>query len=355
MTFEEARAQFPVLERYAYLNAGTNGPLARATVEAVTAQAERELREGRSGRPQFDAMLEQREVARRELAAVIGVDPALVALTDSTTRGCGVVMTGLGVGPEDEIVVTDQEHFGLTGPVHASGARIVVSQADEDAILAAVTPRTRLLATSHVLWTTGRRLDLAHLKEASGLPLLVDGAQSAGAIRVDAEPFDFYTVSAQKWLCGPEPTGALYVRDPERLRVAAPGYMAQTAYEPSGAFTPKDGAARFDTGWIGFPVLAGLVTALGTHPEWRYERAAETAARCRELLAERVEVLTPPGHSTLVTFRPPGDPTELVAKLFERGVVVRELPGRNMVRASCGWWTSEEDLLRLVDGVADAG
>ena len=123
MTFEEARAQFPVLERYAYLNAGTNGPLARATVEAVTTQAERELREGRSGRPQFDAMLEQREIARRELAAVIGVDPALVALVDSTTRGCGVVMTGLGLGPEDEIVITDQEHFGLTGPVHASGAR----------------------------------------------------------------------------------------------------------------------------------------------------------------------------------------------------------------------------------------
>ncbi len=228
----------------------------------------------------------------------------------------------------------------------------MVTAADEEAILAAVTPRTRLLALSHVLWTTGRRLDLAHLKEASGLPLLVDGAQSAGAIEVDATPFDFYTVSAQKWLCGPDPTGALYVRDPERLRIVAPSYLAQSAYEISGAFTPKDGAARFDSGWIGFPILAGLVAALGTHPEWRYERAADTAARCRELLAEHVEVLTPPGHSTLVTFRPPGDPTELVAQLFERGVVVRELPGRNMVRASCGWWTSEDDLRRLVAGLA---
>jgi L-cysteine/cystine lyase len=352
MTFDEARAQFPVLERYAYLNAGTNGPLARATVEALTAQAEHELEEGRSGRPQFDALLEARETARRELAAVIGVDPSLVALVDSTTRGCGTVITGLGLGPDDEIVITDQEHFGLTGPVHASGARIVVTAADEEAILAAVTPRTKLLALSHVLWTTGRRLDLAHLKEASGLPLLVDGAQSAGAIEVDATPFDFYTVSAQKWLCGPEPTGALYVRDPERLRIAAPGYLAQSAYENDGAFTPKDGTARFDSGWIGFPVLAGLVVALGTHPEWRYERAADTAARCRELLAEHVEVLTPPGHSTLVTFRPPGDPTELVAQLFESDVVVRELPGRNMVRASCGWWTSEDDLRRLVAGLA---
>ena len=49
MTYEEARAQFPVLERLAYLNAGTNGPLAQATVDAFVAQAERDLREGRFG------------------------------------------------------------------------------------------------------------------------------------------------------------------------------------------------------------------------------------------------------------------------------------------------------------------
>jgi L-cysteine/cystine lyase len=76
------------------------------------------------------------------------------------------------------------------------------------------------------------------------------------------------------------------------------------------------------------------------------------AARCRELLVPLVEVVTPPGHSTLVSFRPRSDPAELVASLRERGVVVRELPGRNLVRASCGWWTNEDDLQRLADGVA---
>ena len=94
-------------------------------------------------------------------------------------------MTGLGLRAEDEVITTDQEHFGLIGPLHASGARVIVTAADEDAILAAVTPRTKLLALSHVLWTTGRRLDLARMEE-SGLPLLVDGAQSAGAIPADA-------------------------------------------------------------------------------------------------------------------------------------------------------------------------
>jgi L-cysteine/cystine lyase len=350
MTFEEARAQFPVLEGHVYLNAGTTGPLARSTIAAVVEAVERDAVGGRSGSVWIERILAMREEARRGLAAVIGVDPELLALTDSTSRGCAIVVSGLGLTPDDEIVTTDQEHFGLIGSVHASGARVVVCDADEGSMLAAVTPRTRLIATSHVLWTNGRRLDLDQLR-ASGVPLLIDGAQSAGAIEVDASAIDFYTVSPQKWLCAPEQTGALYVRDPERLRVATPGHFAAASYEPTGAFEPKPGALRFDSGWTAAPALAGLVAALATHPEWRYERAAATAARCRELLEEIVDVVTPPGHSTLVSFRPRGEPDEVVAKLDGAGVIVRELPGRNLVRASVGWWTSEDDLERLAAGL----
>lgn len=350
MTFEEARAQFPVLESRAYLNAGTTGPLARPTVAAVIEAVERDTREGRSGGEWIEQILAMREEARRGLAAVIGVEPELLALTDSTSRGCAVVVSGLGLTPDDEIVTTDQEHFGLIGSVYASGARVVVCDADEDAILAAVTPRTRLIATSHVLWTTGRRLDLERLGE-SHVPLLIDGAQSAGAIEVDATAIDFYTVSPQKWLCAPEQTGGLYVRDPERLRVATPGHFAAASYEPTGAFEPRPGALRFDAGWTAAPTLAGLLAALATHPEWRYERAAATAAGCRELLEDIVDVVTPSGHSTLVSFRPRGEPAEIVTKLDADGVIVRELPGRDLVRASVGWWTSEDDLERLAAGL----
>jgi L-cysteine/cystine lyase len=351
MTPEEARAQFPVLERLAYLNAGTNGPLARATTEALVGQANRDLELGRSGKEYFERMLALRDEARQGFARVLGTDVERIALVDSTTRGCSQVLAGLGLTGEDEVITTDQEHFGLTGPLYATGARVVMAEADEDALLAAVTPRTRLIATSHVLWTTGRRLDIHRLKRESGVPLLIDGAQSAGAIRVDLGEVDFYTVSAQKWLCAPDPSGALYVRDPELVRVKSPSYFSQESYELSGAFVARTTSARFDAGWIGVPNLAGLIAALGTHPDWRYERAAEMAARCRELLANRVEIVTPPGHSTLVSFRPNGDPTELVQSLQERGVIVRELPGRNLVRASCGWWTNDDDLQRLADGV----
>jgi L-cysteine/cystine lyase len=353
VTLDEARAQFPVFERYAYLNAGSSGPLPRVAVEAAQARLQHDLTEGRSGQAYLGDVFELRERIRSGIAAVLGTSAELVALTESTTRGCQVVLAGLGLGSDDEIVTTDQEHFGLLGPLHASGARVVVVDADEEALLAAVTPRTRLIAVSHVLWTTGRRLDLARLRRPGGPPLLVDGAQSAGAIPVDLNGADFYTVSAQKWLCGPDPSGALFVRDPERLRVALANMFSPQSYEADGSFVPKEGAARFDSGWIGAPSLAGLEAALGVHPEWRYEGAAAAAARCRQLLDPLVDVVTPPDQSTLVSFRPPGDPAELVAALDNRGVIVRELPGRNLVRASCGWWTSEEDLERLVSGIAE--
>jgi L-cysteine/cystine lyase len=351
VTFEEARAQFPVLERCAYLNAGSNGPLPRAAVEAARARLERDLAEGRSGLAWVEEIRAMRERVRAGIATVLGTSADCVALTDSTTRGCQIVVTGLALSAGDEIVTTDQEHFGLIGPLHASGARVIVTEANEEALLAAVTPRTRLMAVSHVLWTTGRRLDLARLRQPDGPLLLVDGAQSAGAIPVELAGADYYTVSAQKWLCSVDQSGALFVRDPERLRVALPSMYAQQSHEPDGSFVPKDGARRFDSGWMGGPLLAGLEAALRVHPEWRYDGAAAAAARCRKLLEPLVKMVTPAGHSTLVAFQPPGDPAELVATLAGRGVVVREIPGRNLVRASCGWWTSDDDLQRLADGL----
>ncbi|HZS30536.1 MAG TPA: aminotransferase class V-fold PLP-dependent enzyme [Gaiellaceae bacterium] len=351
MDFDAARSQFPVLERYAYLNAGTNGPLPRSAVDAMERKLAQDRDEGRSGLPYIEEYIAQRQRLREAFAAVLATSPELVALTDSTTRGCQTVLAGLDLGPEDEVVTTDQEHFGLLWPLQASGVQIVKTAADEDALLAAVTPRTRLVAVSHVLWTTGRKLDLARLRLPDGPPLLVDGAQSAGAIPPDLAGADFYTISAQKWLCGPEGTGALYVRDPERLRLALPGHFSGVMYA-AGGLEPKPGAARFDSGWTAGVTLAGLEASLACHPEWRYARAAEMAARCRELLEPLVEVVTPPGHSTLVSFKPPGDPKELVASLYERGVVVRDLPGASLVRASCGWWTNEDDLQRLAAGIA---
>jgi L-cysteine/cystine lyase len=360
VTFEEARAAFPVLERLAYLNAGTNGPLARATVEAMVAQALVDLAEGRAGAGYHGSVRELRERVREKLAVLIGVPAADIALATSTTNGCNIVLSGLGLGRGDEVVTTDEEHFGLLGPLHTAGVRVRIaatrgrgSSEALERLLAAIGARTKLLALSHVSWVTGNVLPIAELKRETRLPILVDGAQSAGAIEVDATPYDYYTVSGQKWPCGPDSTGGLYVREPESLRVSSPTYFSQQRFDPDGSFEPKAGAARFDHGYLGATLMAGLEAALDAAPGWRFVRARETAERCRTLLAERYEVVTPPGQSTLVSFRPPDDPAETVQRLSARGVVVREIPGSGLVRVSCGYWTSDDDLERLLAGIAD--
>ena len=163
---------------------------------------------------------------------------------------------------------------------------------------------------------------------------------------------DFLTISGQKWLCGPDSTGALVVAEPEALRVAWPSHFSQATYEVDGTFEPRPGAARFEPGWWPASSLAGLLAALDVRPDWAFERAA-ARGRGLPLAARRraSSVVTPEVRSTLVAFRAPGDPAELVASLYAQDVHVREIPGTGLVRVSCGWWTSDGDLERLLDGL----
>jgi L-cysteine/cystine lyase len=361
MTLDEARAAFPVLERLAYLNAGTFGPMSTATATALTERVAQDLEGGRGGRAMMERSREIRAGVKERIASLLSVDAEHVALTNSTTQGCNIVISGLGLGSEDEVVTTDHEHFGLLGALGASAARVRVAKIGErpaadvlDAILAAVTPRTTLIAVSHAVWTTGQVIPVRELREQSGLPVLVDGAQSVGAIPVDANGVDFYTVSGQKWLCGPDATGALYVADPERLKVAIPSYMGQTGHEPDGTFTPREGSARFDPGGLPGATLAGFTAALDGAPEWRFERAAEMTARCIEILSERFDVVTEPGQSTLVSIDLGSDDeaAAAVTRAYEQGVLVRNLPGHGWIRVSCGYWTVDEDFERLAAAIA---
>lgn len=345
-----------MLARFAYLNAGTFGPLPRRSASAMADAVVRDLQLGRSSREFFEGLLELREELRESFRALLGAPAGSIALTASTTEACNVVLGGLVLGPGDEVVTTDSEHPGLFGGLVASGATLRVAAirdrpAEEAfaALEAELTARTRLVALSHVSWLTGAVLPVGELA-GRGVPLLVDGAQAAGAIPVDVGELgcDFYTVSAQKWLLGPDATGCLYVK-PERveeLRLAMPSYLSWQHPE----YEPKPDAARFDPGWIPAASLAGLRAALAFAAEVgeeRFARARAVAEHCRELLAERVKVVTEPEQATLVTFEA-DEPEALVARLADADVIVRDLPGTGWVRASCGWWTSDEDLERLV-------
>jgi L-cysteine/cystine lyase len=349
MDLDAVRAGLPVLDRLAYLNAGTNGPLPRRTVEAMQASLARDLEEGRSSREYFEAMLARRDDLRVALARFLKAPTETIALTTSTTEGCNVVLNGLQIGEGDEVVTTDSEHPGLFGGLVASGAGLRVVPVRDlpvsevaGALEAAITERTKLIALSQVSWLTGARFPAEGLV-GRGIPVLVDGAQAAGAMPVSVPDLgcDFYTVSAQKWLLGPDVTGALYVRAErvEELRMAMPSY-GSWEFGDDYTYEPKAGAGRFDPGWISAAEEAG---------DDRYAHAAAMAEYLRHMLeGAGHEVVTEPGQSTLVTWKTEEDSKEVVERLADAGVIVRDMPGLGWLRASCGFWTSHDDLERLV-------
>ena len=360
MRWADERARFPVLESHAYLNAGSFGPLARETFDAVHEVRLRELERGRAGPGYMEELGERRTRVRELLAAQIHAPAERVAVTDSTTQAVQVAVGALGLGPGDEVVTTDSEHFGLIGPLIGTGVRLRIARTRDlpvadvlTAVEALVGPDTRLVALSAISWLNGAVLPWHELREATGVPVLVDGAQAVGAVDVDATAADFFTISAQKWLCGPDATGGLYVRDPEARRPRLIGTAGATSYDlAAGTWVPKEGAARFQPGLTPMSSLAGLEAALAHLPDGRFERARTLAGRCRELLIDAGrDVITEPGQATLVTFRPPGDAAETAQALYDRGVIVRDLPATGMLRASVGWWNDESDLERLVEGL----
>ncbi|HEY2602497.1 MAG TPA: aminotransferase class V-fold PLP-dependent enzyme [Thermoleophilaceae bacterium] len=354
------RAEFPVTERKVYLNAGTDGPVPRRGAEVAQAKLAEELSEGRAGRPHFDAMLGALERRRELIAELHGCDTGEVALTHSTTDGVNIVIGGLDLRPGDEIVTSDEEHPGLLVPLAFARHRrgVILREAPFAEIANAVTDKTRLVATSHVSWVNGQIVDSAAL-QATGVPFLLDGAQGLGAVPTKVRELgcDFYAASGQKWLCGPDGSGSLYVRS-DRLDELEPRRLGfgtiQDPHDPLGSPLQQN-AKRLDLGFSPSSALAWAVAAFELFGEagwdWVHERAATLATQLADTLAERGKEVQSRGRSTLVSWGE--DDCEATAALLgENGVVVRFIPGRGLVRASVGAWNDESDVERLVSLVA---
>jgi L-cysteine/cystine lyase len=355
MDASDFRAEFPVLERIAYLNTGTDGPVPRRAFEAASEQLRRELEDGRVGRPFFERLIGNGEALRDRLAAALGCDAGDVALTHSTTDGVSTAISALPLGQGDEVLTSDVEHPGVLAPLEAARRRngFDVRFVPFDELARSVRPSTKLVACSHVSWADGRVVDVAGLRSA-GAPLLLDGAQGLGAVTVDVGALgcDFYAASGQKWLCGPDGSGSLYVR-PEvsaRLDPPWPSYMSLSEPARASELLVREGARRFDMGVPPGPATAWALAAIELLQEagldWVTGHAAAQAGKLAGLLLGRGVDVAPRGRSTLVSWHSE-DAEGDVERLGAEGIVVRSLPGLGLVRASVGAWTTDEELERL--------
>lgn len=352
------RSEFPVFESVVYLNAGMEGPVPARAVAAVEAQLALELRRGRSGAEHWGNLEVLAARLREGYARVLGCDAGDVALTRATTDGVNLVLNGLRLGPHDEIVTTDEEHHGVYAPLAAlrerTGCRLRIVPFDE--VADAVARNTCLVVCSHVSWLTGRVVDARSLR-ATGVPVLLDGAQALGAIDVDVRELgcDYYAASGQKWLCGPDRSGCLYVR-PDRVGDLSPpvtaNYFALADRQRPLDLVLAAGARRFDPGNLPGATALWALASLDVLGEagmrWVTERGPRLAGRLATSLREAGLAVEPRGASTLVSLRV-DDARQLAEALAAEGIVVRDVQGR--VRISVGAWCLEEDVERVAAAV----
>lgn len=377
----EHRKQFPALANKSYFNFGGQGTLPRSSINAVTETYEYLQETGPFSTAIFTWLHSQQELTRQSLAKEMGGQASSYALTQNATEGCNIVLWGLDWEPGDHLLITDSEHVGV---IHAAlqlqkRRKVDVTRcalqkcanADEmvERIRQELTPKTRLVLLSHVLWNTGQTLPLSEIVSAcrlAGVPVLVDGAQSAGVLSLDLagkDTADFYAVTGHKWFCGPEGVGTLYV-DPAAFEILQPTFvgwrgstMDYSSGEPTG-FNP--GASRFEVGTGAIPLLAGLRNSIEVHNKFAnsQERERLVLENANKLISRLnsvrgVECLLAKAESGLVSFKIHGaSHRDVVATLdSEYSIFVRTIPTPDCIRASVHYFTTDEEMEKLADAV----
>jgi len=373
------REALPALSAGIYLNTGSAGPLPAETAAAMADMASRERDVGRGHVDVFEESLVRLAEARAAVAAVLGTNVDAVALTHSATDAMNAGSLALDWRAGGHVVTTRSEHPGGLGAPYAlreRGVEITFVDAGDDgddartleAFDAAITPGTRLVALSHVQWTTGAVLpvaDIAALAHRRGALVIVDGAQAAGAIpfRFDELDVDLYAVPAQKWLLGPEGMGALVVAPDlvERLVPAMGGGFSFERSDSNGEAVWWRDARRFEASNYHIPSVVGMARSLGwlsmyVGLDYVHRRGTAMARAAADRLAaiDGVTLLTPVDRmGTLVVFRIAGWPAD--AALDELGsrvfAIARTIPSLDAIRISVGFFNAEDELERFAGAV----
>ncbi|HBK81433.1 MAG TPA: hypothetical protein DDZ83_17500 [Nitrospinae bacterium] len=376
------RAQIPAMTGQIYVNWGGSGPSPTPVLRAVERFLKRESRLG-PFHPQIrDESRAAMEALRVSVSKLLGAGEDEIALVDNTTSGVNLAAAGIEWRRGDEAIVTDLEHPGGYLPWfmwrerRGIKVRLLQSGKTDDELLegldAALTLRTRAVCVSHIAWLTGRRLPLREMGRRCrkvGALLVVDGAQSVGQIPIDVKKClaDVYTVSGQKWLMGPQGTGAVFVRRGlrKKIRESGIGYRSSAKRSLSDlTYTPKTDATRFEIATISPALFSGLGAAVEecrkSGPAGIERRIRRLANRLLRILGggAGIEMLTPPGpaQSGLVSFRIEGmDAAAATARLLKKyKVVLRSVDSvPPALRASIHYLNTEAEIDRIGKGALD--
>lgn len=366
-SLDSYRSEFPVLEKQLYFNHAGVAPTSLRVAAAVREWMEDVVHHGVRHERQWEARAEH---TRRLAARLIGAAPEEIAFVRNTSHGLGLVAEGLDWRPGDEVAVaTSIEYPSNVYPwLHLKDRGVGVREiaAHEggitpEAVAAALTPRTRLVALSSVQYASGYRTELdavGALCERAGVLLCVDGIQSVGCLPVDVKRsrVHFLSADSHKWMLGISGSGFLYVAREvlPRLRPVLVGWRSTTdAWNfHRSHFELRSDALKLEEGSAAYTSIYALGAALELLLEVGMERIE---ARIRELLALLDGELRALGCDTgpapehragILTFLPPaGEPWPLYGWLSERDVTLSLRRGR--LRVSPHFYNQPEELERL--------
>ena len=234
---DKIRADFPILSRevngkpLVYLDNGASAQKPRAVIDAMTHAYEAEYANVHRGLHHLSMVAtEAYEGVRGKIARFLGVgDEREIVFTSGATEGINLVSYGWAaprLQAGDEIILTIAEHHANIVPWHFLRERLgvklvwvetdVSGDLDPQAMIDAITPRTRLIAMSHMSNVLGTVFDVKTVIDAAharDIPVLVDGSQAAVhmPLNLDALGADFYAITGHK-LYGPSGSGAIYIK-----------------------------------------------------------------------------------------------------------------------------------------------
>jgi len=261
-------------------------------------------------------IMERLDAVRAVLAPFVGASFDAVAFVSNATSGVNAVLRSLELAPGDELVFTDQGYNACNNAVRfvaeRSGAVPVVaklpfplSSAEEvvEAVLAAVTDRTRLVLVDHVTSATGLVLPIERIVRAlreRGVETLVDGAHALGMLPLDLDRLGaaYYTANAHKWLCAPKGAAFLHVRADlrESVRPAVISHGANAVVPGRSRFQLEfDWCGTLDpTPWLCIPAAMEFLRGL-LPGGWSGLRAhnRDLALRARALLCDALGIEAP--------------------------------------------------------------
>ncbi len=330
-------------------NAATSWPkpsaMARAVRDTLVSAAGNPGRTSHHRAMDASSMIQE---CRENLAQLFGItNPLRICFTANTTDALNMAIKGV-LSPGDHVLCSSMEHNSVWRPLTAlqkNGVELSIVEADAYGVVDVASverllrPNTKLIAILHASNVNGAIQPVAgigRLARARGITMLVDAAQSAGALPIDVEAMqiDLLAFPGHKGLLGPQGTGGLYVSERVDLRPLKEGGTGSDSNDPNQPLYYPD---RMESGTLNLPGIAGLNASVS----YLLRKGVAQIARRKAVLTQRLVTGLTKLDGVTVYGPPAGVPRAAVVSFNIRDLdpvlVASELEKRADIACRAGW------------------